>query len=106
MGIAAAGNSGTVLANILAPRLATAVGWQNVFGLALIPLGAVLIPVLGDGEGRPGARDDPDLRRGLPHPDTWWFCFFYSVTFGGYVGLSSFLPIFMRDPLWQFTAVN
>jgi len=33
----------------------------------------------------------------LRHPDMWWFCAFYSVTFGGYVGLSSFLPIFMRD---------
>ncbi len=27
----------------------------------------------------------------------WWFCLFYSVTFGGYVGLSSFLPLFLRD---------
>src|SRR5581483_11172549 len=30
MGIAAAGNSGTVLANLIAPRLAEAVGWHNV----------------------------------------------------------------------------
>ena len=29
--------------------------------------------------------------------DLWWFCLFYSVTFGGYVGLSSFLPLFFRD---------
>ena len=28
--------------------------------------------------------------------DLWWFCLFYSVTFGGYVGLSSFLPLFLR----------
>jgi NNP family nitrate/nitrite transporter-like MFS transporter len=27
----------------------------------------------------------------------WWFCLFYSVTFGGYVGLSSFLPLLLRD---------
>ena len=38
MGIAAAGNSGTVLANVFAPRLANAFGWHNVFGLAMIPL--------------------------------------------------------------------
>jgi NNP family nitrate/nitrite transporter-like MFS transporter len=29
--------------------------------------------------------------------DIWWFCLFYGVTFGGYVGLSSFLPLFLRD---------
>ena len=29
--------------------------------------------------------------------DAWWFMFFYSVTFGGFVGLSSFLPLFLRD---------
>ena len=27
----------------------------------------------------------------------WWFCLLYSVTFGGYVGLSSFMPLFLRD---------
>jgi NNP family nitrate/nitrite transporter-like MFS transporter len=27
----------------------------------------------------------------------WWFCLLYSVTFGGYVGLSSFLPTFLHD---------
>ena len=42
MGIAAAGNSGTVIANLLAPRLANVVGWPNVFGLAMLPLAAVL----------------------------------------------------------------
>jgi MFS transporter, NNP family, nitrate/nitrite transporter len=35
--------------------------------------------------------------RALEHRDMWWFCLLYSVTFGGYVGLSSFLPLFLRD---------
>jgi NNP family nitrate/nitrite transporter-like MFS transporter len=26
--------------------------------------------------------------------DTWWFCLFYAITFGGFVGLASFLTIF------------
>src|SRR5437660_615132 len=38
LGIAGAGNSGTVLAALLAPGLGLAFGWINVFGLALIPL--------------------------------------------------------------------
>jgi len=39
LGIAGAGNSGTVLAAMFAPTLATWYGWNNVFGLAMIPLG-------------------------------------------------------------------
>lgn len=100
MGIAAAGNSGTVIANLLAPRLADAVGWHNVLSLAMLPLALVLVAFALM------ARDSPDRTRGLPvatylaalrQGDMWWFCLFYSVTFGGYVGLSSFLPIFLRD---------
>jgi NNP family nitrate/nitrite transporter-like MFS transporter len=37
--------------------------------------------------------------------DTWWFCLLYCVTFGGYVGLSSFLPLFVRDQ-FHVTAVS
>jgi NNP family nitrate/nitrite transporter-like MFS transporter len=29
--------------------------------------------------------------------DTAWFCFFYSLTFGGFVGLASFLTVFFHD---------
>jgi NNP family nitrate/nitrite transporter-like MFS transporter len=41
LGIAGAGNSGTVIAALLAPALADAVGWRTVFGLAAIPLAIV-----------------------------------------------------------------
>ena len=34
MGIAGAGNSGAVLAVLFAPPLASAYGWQSVYGLA------------------------------------------------------------------------
>ncbi len=43
MGIAGAGNSGTVACALLAPRLAEHVGWHGVMGLALIPAVLVLI---------------------------------------------------------------
>src|SRR5208282_5730963 len=42
LGIAGAGNSGTVLAALFAPMLAIAFGWQNVIGLAAIPLTVTL----------------------------------------------------------------
>src|SRR6201996_6824409 len=38
LGIAGAGNSGTVFAALFAPGLAAAFGWINVFGLAAIPV--------------------------------------------------------------------
>jgi NNP family nitrate/nitrite transporter-like MFS transporter len=97
MGIAAAGNSGTVITNLLAPRLAAHVGWPGVFGLAMLPLAVVLATFLAI------AREAPPRPRPvrpwavLRQADLWWFCLFYSVTFGGYVGLSSFLPLYLRD---------
>src|SRR5580658_1523467 len=43
LGIAGAGNSGTVLAALFAPSLAATLGWRDVLGLAAIPLGVALI---------------------------------------------------------------
>ncbi len=43
MGIAGAGNSGSLLSTLFAPRIAQAIGWQNVLGLASIPVAAVWI---------------------------------------------------------------
>ena len=100
MGIAAAGNSGTIITNLLAPRLANAYGWHNVFVLAMIPLAIVLVAFLIL------AKESPNQTKGQPFSkylkimqtaDLWWFCLLYSVTFGGFVGLSSFLPLFFRD---------
>lgn len=100
MGIAAAGNSGTVVANLAAPRLANVMGWHNVLAVAMIPLAIVLIAfALMAKDKRDGSTGLPVRRYlvALKQSDIWWFCLFYSVTFGGYVGLSGFLPIFFRD---------
>ena len=97
MGIAAAGNSGTVVTNLVAPRLAAQVGWQGVFGLAMIPLAVVLATFLLTAREAPARPRVARPWRVLRQADLWWFCLFYSVTFGGYVGLSSFLPLFLRD---------
>lgn len=108
MGIAAAGNSGTVIANMFAPRLAKAFGWQAVFGLALVPLTVALLIfafAAKDAPGRAAIRSAREYFAAVSHPDTRWFCFFYSITFGGYVGLSSFLPVFLRDQ-YGMSAVN
>jgi NNP family nitrate/nitrite transporter-like MFS transporter len=100
LGIAGAGNSGTALATFFAPRLAEFVGWQAILGLALIPLLAtfVLFVVFAkDSPSQPPRQRLTDYTAVLAQRDTWWFCFFYSVTFGGFVGLASFLNIFFHD---------
>jgi NNP family nitrate/nitrite transporter-like MFS transporter len=99
MGIAGAGNSGTVIAALFAPRLAEMVGWHAVFGLALIPAGLTLIAFMlfvRESPDRPPARP---LRAylALLRRDTLWFCLLYGFTFGGFVGMASFLVILFHD---------
>lgn len=100
MGIAGMGNSGTVFAALFAPLLAAMFGWNNVFGLALIPLALVFVFYLF------AAKDSPDQPAPKPlsayadvlkEKDAWWFMLFYGVTFGGFVGLSSSLPTYYAD---------
>jgi NNP family nitrate/nitrite transporter-like MFS transporter len=108
MGIAAAGNSGTVVANLVAPRLAASVGWHNVLGLTTIPLTLVLIAFVllaRDSPNRAPGQPAASYLTALKQPELWWFCLFYSVTFGGYVGLSSFMAILLRDQ-YQISAVT
>ncbi|MDA0182441.1 MFS transporter [Solirubrobacter phytolaccae] len=100
MGIAGAGNSGTVACALLAPRLAEHVGWHGVMGLALIPAVLVLIAfrLLAKEPPAPAQRLTLNaFANQLGESDTWKLCALYAVTFGGFVGLSSFLPIFFHD---------
>ncbi|SNS45428.1 MFS transporter, NNP family, nitrate/nitrite transporter [Granulicella rosea] len=96
MGIAGAGNSGTALAALFAPRLAMHFGWQHVYGFAaammLLPLGVMIV----------FAKEPPDIEhqslkdhlRCLVEADGWYFNLIYVITFGGFIGLSTFLPSF------------
>ena len=100
MGIAGAGNSGTVLAALLAPVLAASFGWGNVFGLALIPLILTLIAfslMARNAPERAKPKSMSDYLKALGDRDSWWFMFFYSVTFGGFIGLASALPGYFND---------
>jgi len=97
MGIAGAGNSGTALATFFGPRLALVLGWHAVFGLALIPLLATLafyFVFAKDSPNQPAPRPLTAYADVLKLGDTWWFCLLYSITFGGFVGLASFLNVF------------
>jgi NNP family nitrate/nitrite transporter-like MFS transporter len=100
MGIAGAGNSGTALATFFGPRLAEIWDWHAVFGLALIPILltlALFVLFAKDSPNQPPPKAIRDYAGVLRQRDTWWFCLFYSVTFGGFVGLASFLNIFFHS---------
>lgn len=105
MGIAGAGNVGVVLDSLFVPWMGEHWGWQAVFGVLLIPLVIVLaLYVLL-------AKDAPEQRAPvtfanyanvLRDRDTWWFMFFYSITFGGFVGLGNALPLYFTN--WYHTS--
>jgi MFS transporter, NNP family, nitrate/nitrite transporter len=99
MGIAGAGNSGTVLAVLFAPPLATKFGWQTVYGLAAI---CMMLPMLVMWFA---AKEPPDIEHQtlrqhvacLFEKDGWAFSLIYVITFGGFIGLASFLPTYFYD---------
>lgn len=100
MGIAGAGNSGTVFATFFAPRLAEAWGWHAVFGLAILPLlvaAAVFVSLAREAPGTVKKNSSAEFLAVLKERDTYLFSLFYAVTFGGFVGLASFLSILLHD---------
>ncbi len=99
LGLAGAGNVGVVIDSLLAPRLANAYGWNAVFGLMLIPAVVVFIAYLTITKEAPlkvkpkRLRDYVEL---FAEKDTYWFCFFYTVTFGGFAGLAASLVLYLK----------
>src|SRR6516165_5376206 len=100
MGLAGAGNVGVVLDSLLAPRLADAFGWRSVFGFALLPAVAVLICYALVSKEAPVEVQPRKLRdywELLKDPDAHWFCFYYTISFGGFVGLASSYVLYFKS---------
>lgn len=99
MGIAGAGNSGTVFTSLFAPLLAKHFGWSNVFGIAAIPLilaFVVFVWLAKDAPNQPPPKTLKQYGAVLKDQDTWWFMGFYLVTFGGFSGLAASLVIYFN----------
>ncbi len=109
MGIAGAGNSGTVIATLFANRLAQHFGsWEIVFGIAMIPIILVFIfftIFAKNSPNRPEPKKLSQYATVLKQRDAWVFCAFYCVTFGGFVGLANYLTIFFNTQ-YGLTAVQ
>ncbi len=100
MGLVGAGNVGTAVSVLLAPPLAQWLGWQAVYGVAavstLLPMAVMLLM----------AKEPPDVDRHaglrehvacLFERDGWALSLIYGVTFGGFIGLTAFLPTYYHD---------
>ena len=100
MGLVGAGNIGTAVSVLVAPPLAAWLGWQAVYAVAaaaiLLPMAVMVI----------FAKEPPDvdakasLREHaacLFEKDGWAFSLIYGVTFGGFIGLATFLPTYYHD---------
>ncbi len=100
MGLVGAGNGGTAIAALIAPPLAQAYGWQAVYGFAalssLLPFAVVALLAK-----EPPDRDEhASLREHLAcllERDGWVFSLIYVVTFGGFIGITTFLPTYYHD---------
>lgn len=100
MGIAGAGNSGSLIATLAAPRLAERFGWATTFGVMILPVLVVLVLFALMAKDSPHRRERLSRREYaavLKEPDTLWFSFLYSLTFGGFVGFASFLTTFFHE---------
>jgi MFS transporter, NNP family, nitrate/nitrite transporter len=110
LGLAASANVGTVLILFLAPRWAAAMDWHYVCVLmaGIVCVTLVLFTLLVPREQsslEPHRaewwRNAAELIRGR---SAYWLCFLYAVTFGGFVGFCSLLPLLLHD-LYELDAV-
>jgi NNP family nitrate/nitrite transporter-like MFS transporter len=84
---------------LFAPALAVAIGWRNVIGLAALPLAIAFLVYLAfakDSPRQPPAKRWVEYLDVLKTRDAWGFMGLYAVTFGGFVGLGSSLPIYFN----------
>lgn len=103
LGVAASANSGIVLAMWVAPRLAVEGGWHAALGWMILPVALTLVLFVACVQADPPAAQRgrlswTDFRMDLTRDATLrWLCAMYAVTFGGFVGLSSVLPLFLHE---------
>lgn len=97
LGVYGAGNIGTALAAIVAPRLTASFGWTWAFWVwipllvamaALVYVTTAEAPTFLPRTGSMGTR----LRVMVDRPVSWVLVLFYFVTFGGFVAMGAFLP--------------
>jgi NNP family nitrate/nitrite transporter-like MFS transporter len=100
MGLVGAGNVGTSVSALLAPMLAQAYGWKTVYGIAAVGLLVPVIVMLVFAKEPDDVDKHASFREHIAclfEKDGWAFSIIYAVTFGGFIGLTTFLPSYYYD---------
>ncbi|SHN26709.1 nitrate/nitrite transporter [Rhizobacter sp. OV335] len=100
MGLVGAGNVGTAVSVLVAPPLAQWLGWQAVYGVAAAAIAVPMLVMILLAKEPPDVDSHASLREHIAclfEGDGWAFSLIYAVTFGGFIGLTTFLPSYYYD---------
>ncbi|MGE5453250.1 MAG: MFS transporter [Acidobacteriota bacterium] len=100
MGLVGAGNVGTAVSVLVAPPLAQAYGWQTVYGFAAMAICLPMLVMIVFAKEPPDRDAHASFREHIAclfEKDGWAFSIIYGVTFGGFIGLTSFLPSYYYE---------
>ncbi|MES2980026.1 MAG: MFS transporter [Pseudomonadota bacterium] len=100
MGLVGAGNVGTAVSVLVAPALAQRFGWQAVYGIAAVAMLLPLVAMIVFAKEPQDVNSHAPLREHVSclfEKDGWAFSLIYAVTFGGFIGLATFLPSYYYD---------
>ena len=100
MGLVGAGNIGTAVSVLIAPPLAQAYGWQTVYGFAAAAIALPMVVMIVFAQEPPDVDSHASFREHIAclfEKDGWAFSLIYGITFGGFIGLTTFLPTYYFD---------
>ena len=103
LGLAGAGNIGVVIDFIFAPKIAQIWGWQSVFLVGAVLSAFILVVYMFMAKDAPANvyKSNPkklkDYGKLLKDKDTWWFCLFYAISFGGFVGFAGYMKVYLMS---------
>ena len=91
---------GTALSVLIAPPLAQAFGWQAVYGFAALAISIPMVVMIVFAQEPSDVDSHATLREHVAclfEKDGWAFSLIYAITFGGFIGLATFLPTYYFD---------
>lgn len=100
LGLVGSANAASGLGALAAPWIASRWGWPAGFGMAAAAAAAALllfILLAREAPGRPTPKPLSSYFRVLRRGDLGCASLLYGFTFGGFVGISSFLPVVLHD---------